>query len=215
MESRYDIISNNQKRIDMKKLNLVMLVAGLFFASSGAFAQGEFAIGIKGGLNFANVNTSSAGATYDSRTGFNAGAFALLKFGKVGIQPEVLFSQQGTKVKYSGGGFDQNFSYVNIPIVVKLYTIAGINLQVGPQFGFLTNDPTVQDPITGQNVKADVKKSDISAALGVGWDLPLGLTIDARYNLGLTKINNDAAASNVKNQVWQLSVGYKLFKIGN
>jgi len=215
VESRYDIISNNQKRIDMKKFNLAMLVAGVLFASSNVFAQGEFAIGIKGGLNFANVNTSSAGATYDSRTGFNAGAFALLKFGKVGIQPEVLFSQQGTKVKYSGGGFDQNFSYVNIPIVVKLYTIAGINLQVGPQFGFLTNDPTVQDPITGQNVKADVKKSDISAALGVGWDLPLGLTIDARYNLGLTKINNDAAASNVKNQVWQLSVGYKLFKIGN
>jgi len=177
-------------------------------------SQGEFALGIKGGLNFANVNTSSAGATYDARTGYNAGAFMLLKFGKIGVQPEVLFSQQGTKVKYYGGSFDQNFSYVNIPVIVKLYTVAGINIQVGPQFGFLTNDPVVQDPITNQNVKADVKKSDISAALGLGWDLPFGLTIDARYNLGLTKINNQAGSDDAKNQVWQLSVGYKLFKFG-
>lgn len=200
----------------MKKLNFTMLVVGLLFASSGAFAQGEFAIGIKGGLNFANINTSSAGETYNSRTGFNAGAFLLLKFGKVGIQPEVLFSQQGTKLKYNGASIDQNFSYVNIPIIVKLYTIAGINIQVGPQFGFLTNSPTAQTiQAGGSSVTVDqaYKKSDVSAALGLGWDLPFGLTVDGRYNLGLTKVNDDAGPD-VKNQVWQLSVGYKLFRIG-
>jgi len=198
----------------MKKFNISMLaVIACLSISSAVFAQGEFAIGIKGGLNFANVNTSSASATFDSRTGYNAGAFALFKFGKIGIQPEVLFSQQGTKVKYSGGGLDQNFSYVNIPIIVKLYTVAGINLQVGPQFGFLTNDPVAKDP-SGQDIKGAYKKSDVSAALGVGWDLPFGLTIDARYNLGLTTINNDAALNDTKNQVWQLSVGYKLFHFG-
>lgn len=201
----------------MKKINLFVLVlAGLLLSGVGAFAQGQFAVGIKGGLNFANVNTSSAGATYDARTGYNAGAFLLLKFGKIGIQPEVLFSQQGTKVKYSGGGFDQNFGYVNIPVIVKLYTIAGINIQVGPQFGFLTNSPTAQTISSGGTtvtIDQAYKKSDVSAALGLGWDLPFGLTIDARYNLGLTKINDDSY-TDVKNQVWQLSVGYKLFKFG-
>jgi len=201
----------------MKKLNLSLLAVILGMSvSTGVFAQGEFAIGIKGGLNFANVNTSSAGATYDGRTGFNAGAFALLKFGKVGIQPEVLFSQQGTKFKYGGNSIDQNFSYMNIPVIVKLYTIAGINIQVGPQFGFLTSSPAAQSIQSGgQTITVDqaYKKSDVSLAMGLGWDLPFGLTIDARYNLGLTKINDDANPD-VKNQVWQLSVGYKLFKIG-
>ena len=198
----------------MKKIRLsILAIIGLLSISAGAFAQGEFALGIKGGLNFANLNTSSAGQTYDSRTGYNAGAFMLLKFGKVGIQPEVLYSQQGTKVKVNTSSFDQNFSYVNIPIIVKLYTIAGINIQVGPQFGFLANDPVVPGQ-NGQTVKADVKKSDLSAALGLGWDLPFGLTIDARYNLGLTKINNDSGSADARNQVWQLSVGYKLFKFG-
>jgi len=199
----------------MKKINLIILIAGLLLASSGAFAQGEFAIGIKGGLNFANINTSSAQATYDSRTGYNAGAFLLLKFGKIGIQPEVLFSSQGSKVHYNfSNSVDQNFSYVNIPVIVKLYTVAGINLQIGPQFGFLTNDPVVKDPNTNQDISNAYKKSDVSAALGVGWDLPFGLTIDGRYNLGLTKINNAAAVSDTKNQVWQVSLGYKIFKIG-
>jgi len=201
----------------MRKINLFVCVfAGLLLSSTVGFAQGEFAIGIKGGLNFANVNTSSAGATYDGRTGFNAGAFALFKFGKVGIQPEILFSQQGTKFKYAGNSIDQNFSYMNIPIIVKLYTIAGINIQVGPQFGFLTNSPTAQTIQSGgQSITVDqaYKKSDVSLAMGLGWDLPFGLTVDARYNLGLTKINDDSNPD-VKNQVWQLSVGYKLFKIG-
>jgi len=199
----------------MKKINLIILTAGFLFAGTSAFAQGEFAIGIKGGLNFANINTSSAQATYDSRTGYNAGAFLLLKFGKIGIQPEVLFSSQGSKVHYNfSNSVDQNFSYVNIPVIVKLYTVAGINLQIGPQFGFLTNDPVVKDPNTNQDINNAYKKSDVSAALGVGWDLPFGLTIDGRYNLGLTKINNAAAVSDTKNQVWQVSLGYKIFKIG-
>lgn len=201
----------------MKRINLsLLLIVAIMSIGSGAFAQGEFAIGIKGGLNFANVNTSSTGATYDGRTGFNAGAFALIKFGKIGIQPEVLFSQQGTKFKYNGSSIDRNFSYVNVPIILKLYTIAGINIQIGPQFGFLTSSPTAQSIQSGgQTVTVDqaYKKSDVSAALGLGWDLPFGLTIDARYNLGLTKINDDSSPD-VKNQVWQLSVGYKLFKIG-
>ncbi|MDH4296510.1 MAG: PorT family protein, partial [Cyclobacteriaceae bacterium] len=57
--------------------------------------------------------------------------------------------------------------------------------------------------------------TDFSLALGVGWDLPFGLSIDGRYNWGLSDINSGADVSSVKNQVWQFSVGYKLFKFGS
>jgi len=198
----------------MKKVIVSLLFAA---ASSCAFAQ-EFAIGIKGGPNFANINTQASLAdNYDSRTGFHLGGFVLFRGEKVGIQPEVLFSQQGTTLKYSGSpDIKTNFSYVNIPVVVKLYTIAGLNLQVGPQFGFLTSAD-----FNGEDAKEKLKNTDFSLALGVGWDLPFGLTVDGRYNWGLSDINDNigqgsgAPIATIKNQVWQVSLGYKLFRSGS
>lgn len=192
----------------MKKLIVTFfLVAG----SVCSFAQAQLGIGIKGGVNFAKLDgTTSAQANFENRTGYHFGAFVLIKVNKVGIQPELLFSQQGSKVKVNTTDFDGNFSYINIPVIVKLYTVAGINLQVGPQFGFLS-----RAEIGGSDVKDDFKNSDVSLALGAGWDLPFGLKIDARYNLGLTKIDDSPDFQNIKNQVIQLSVGYTLFKIGD
>lgn len=204
----------------MKKIIITLLFAGVSLCS---FSQTQFAVGIKAGPNFANINTdASAGENYDSRTGWHVGAFALIRGDKLGFQPEVIFSQQGSKFKYntSAPSLKQNFSYVNIPLIVKLYTIAGLNLQVGPQIGLLTSAER-EDFVTGQSgpiekqdIKDDLKKTDISLALGVGWDLPFGLSVDGRYNLGLSDINSGGGES-VKNQVWQFSVGYKLFKSGN
>jgi hypothetical protein len=204
----------------MKKVTQFLLVIMFVGVSAGAFAQTKFAIGIKAGPNFANINTeASADQNYKNRTGFHAGAFLLLRGQKVGIQPEILFSQQGSQVKYSGQpDLKSNFSYFNIPIIVKLYTIAGINLQIGPQIGLLTsakqeNFNVTTGRVTEESVKSDFNKTDFSLALGAGWDLPFGLAIDGRYNLGLSDIRSGAGNS-VKNQVWQISVGYRLFTSG-
>ncbi|HEY9486959.1 MAG TPA: porin family protein, partial [Chryseosolibacter sp.] len=165
----------------------------------------------------------SAVANYKSRSGFHGGAFVLFKAGKIGVQPEVIFSQQGSKVEINSQNFESNFSYVNIPVILKLYTVAGINIQAGPQFGFITNAETpIQDQLNPgsyqvRDVKDKMKSSDFTVALGLGWDLPFGLTVDARYNLGLSKIYDDAPSDqtqDAKNQVFQLSLGYKLFKFG-
>lgn len=196
----------------MRKINFIILA--VLFSAGAAFSQAQFSVGLKGGLNFANLDVSSAQNAYDSRTGYHLGAFTLIKLSKIGIQPEIIFSQQGSKVQpINGDSFKSNFSYVNIPVMLKLYTVAGINLQVGPQFGFLTNDPVAKDP-QGNTIEDAYKKSDVSIGLGAGWDLPFGLSIDARYNLGLSKIEDNATLDATKNQVLQISLGYKLIKIG-
>ena len=183
-----------------------------------AYSQASVAIGIKGGLNFANLSVSQSTATnYNNRTGYHFGAFALFKFGKIGLQPELLFSKQGSKYSVSTSDVDSNFDYINIPIILKLYTVAGINIQVGPQIGFLSGaeaKQTIGGVTTTTNPSSLYKNNDISVALGLGWDLPFGLTIDARYNLGLTKINDGTNTSDTKNQVIQISAGFKLFKLG-
>jgi Outer membrane protein beta-barrel domain len=197
----------------MKRISFLVVA---MFISVAAFSQTEVAIGIKAGPNFANINTNaSASANYDNRTGFHGGGFVLFKMTKIGIQPELLFSQQGTTIKVNSQDFDANYSYINIPIILKLYTVAGINLQVGPQFGFLASQKNeLLDELqkTDPTIKDQVKNSDMSLAMGVGWDLPFGLSIDGRYNLGLSDLSD--GSEEVKNQVWQLSVGLKLFNFG-
>lgn len=199
----------------MKQTKILLAALALVCATVAANAQAQFALGIKAGPNFANLDTeSSIGANYKNRTGFHGGAFALLKLTKIGIQPEILFSQQGSTVRYDNRDFHSNYSYFNVPVILKLYTIAGINLQAGPQFGFLTK-ATREDFLTGveEDVKGRLKSSDVSLALGAGWDLPFGITIDARYNLGLSKLSEQSELE-ARNQVWQFSLGYKFIKLG-
>ncbi len=201
----------------MKK---IAVLAFLMIVAVTGYSQVQVALGIKAGPNFAKLDTKAdPGESYKSRTGFHGGAFALFKLTKIGIQPEILFSQQGTKVEFNGGDIESNYNYINIPIIIKLYLAAGLNLQAGPQIGFASKAEaiqTVNGVSTTVDVKDFVKGNDVSLALGAGWDLPFGLTIDARYNLGLSDIyeNLPPGNANAKNQVFQVSVGYKLLKFG-
>lgn len=187
----------------MKKITIAFLL--VMITAAGAFAQASVSLGLKGGLNFAKVDVSSAGAAYNSRTGYHVGAFANFKFTKLAIQPELIYSVQGADA--STGTYD--LGYFNIPILLKFYLIGGLNLQAGPQFGFLTSATA-----GGVDIKNQLKSSDTSLALGAGFDISK-FVIDARYNLGLSEINDAAGSAAAKNQVFQLSVGFKIFKLGN
>jgi hypothetical protein len=181
--------------------------------------------------------------TYGNRTGYHYGVYTQIKILKFAIQPEVIFSRQGQSfsVPNSTQNLSSSFDYINIPVIVKLYLAGGLNLQVGPQFGFLssaTGDlvntvnggiPTNPTITTATDISTFVNSSDISLALGAGWDLPFGLNVSARYNLGLSDINEKSGialptignsvisslgTTTAKNQVIQISVGYRLFKFG-
>ncbi|GAB1445576.1 porin family protein [Flammeovirgaceae bacterium] len=201
----------------MKKIVLLICLVGAFGFSQNAQAQAQFALGLKGGLNIAKFDISQGTSNIDNRTGYHGGAFALFKFAKFGIQPEVIFSKQGSDFKVSTDSYEANFDYINIPIILKLYLVAGLNIQAGPQFGFLTTSK-IKSTVSGIKSTEDVKdqlnkKSDTSIALGAGWDLPFGLTLDARYNLGLSEFKLDNGPD-IKNKVIQISLGYKFIKLG-
>lgn len=190
----------------MKKLLVLALVLSSVAAS---YAQVQVALGIKGGVNISKLDSDYSS---DNITAFHGGAFALFKLTKIGIQPEVLFSQQGSSIDdVSLDKGDLKTSYLAIPVMLKLYLIGGLNLQAGPQFGFLT-----AAEFDGKDAKDDLKNSDISANLGLGWDLPFGLTIDARYNLGLSDVKADGSnfEGSFKSRTIQVSLGYKIFKLG-
>jgi len=204
----------------MKKILLSLFVVAM--ASGAGFSQAQVALGLKGGLNLAKFDIKAGASNIENRTGFHAGAFGLIKLTKIGIQPEILFSRQGSEFTFNNTNYEANFDYINVPILLKLYLAAGLNVQLGPQFGFLSTQELVNTASGVKDTKdaKDLfdKKSDVAIAAGLGWDLPFGITLDARYNIGLADVElrptNQTNPVNFKNQVIQVSVGYKIFKLG-
>ncbi|MFD0861068.1 porin family protein [Sungkyunkwania multivorans] len=180
----------------MKKVFFLMAISMLGLSSANAQ---DIDVGIKGGLNFANI--SGDGIDADSRTGFHAGLtleVSLLK--TFALQPELLYSTQGAK----SGNEEFKLDYISIPILAKYYIVPSLlSIDVGPQFSFLINDNA--DEFLGAVTEADTSSFDLGAAFGLGAKTPFGLFAQARYVLGITTVSENP---DVNNNVFQLSVGY-------
>ena len=195
----------------MKKL--ILAAVAVFAMGNSAFAQQEIKFGPKAGVNFANI---SGDDNAEMKTAFHVGMFLEFKLDDSwSIQPEVLYSSQGAKTSYTVFGqtleSDITADYVNIPVMAKYYVAEGFSIEAGPQIGFLMNAKAGD-----QDVKDSYKSMDISGNVGVNYDFPMGLFINARYSHGFTKINEDvtvagftAEAPDYKNSVIQVGVGYK------
>lgn len=174
-------------------------------------------VGLKGGLNFASLSSSDKDADNTNRTGFHAGLFAHIPIApEFAVQPEVVYSTQGTKypVDLAGGTTEKHnlaLNYINIPVMLQAMVGGGFFAEAGPQIGFLTKaTDKVGDIESGAVSKNDFKSTDLALGFGLGYSGLSGLGIGARYNLGLTDINNSGLSSNLKNNVLQIGLTYKL-----
>lgn len=173
----------------MKKITIL----ALFVICTVVGANAQVALGVKGGLNFANVDME--GFDTDGKTGYHFGAFAEIGLAGIALQPELLFSTKGSD--------DTDLSYLEVPVLLKKNFAKVLNVHLGPQFGFLTKAET-----DGVDVKEFVKSTDISLAVGAGLNLPAGLVGGVRYVYGLSDIN-DGLGAEVKNRTIQVYVGWK------
>ncbi|WP_378173303.1 porin family protein [Aquimarina sp. SS2-1] len=171
----------------MKKLFFLAIALIGFITISSAQS---FKFGIKGGVNFANID---AGSRFDpdARTGFHIGAVATLGLGdKFALQPEVLYSAQGSD--------DLKVDYINVPILLKYKFLKFLSFEAGPQFGIAVND----DYEIGEPESFDVS---IAAGAGVKFGKFFG---QLRYNYGFTDVDETIGS---QNRTFQISVGYYIF----
>ena len=85
------------------KTKLLSLFAAIAFSQA---MMAQFHIGAKAGVNIIKIDGKSFNDQF--RYGYHAGGFAEIGFGgRLGIQPEVLFSQYSTKI-------DSNFSFTPV-----------------------------------------------------------------------------------------------------
>lgn len=184
----------------MKKILVLTVFTVLGFTNVNAQ---EIKLGVKGGLNFASLNGDNT-KDIDVVTSFNFGVVSEIALSeKFSFQPELMYSGQG----YSFNDNTIALSYLNVPLMGKYYVTKGLSLEAGPQLGFL---------LAAKNEKTDVKDAfksfDLGVNFGLGYKLENGINFGARYNLGLTNINNlDNSSIKNRNGVLQISVGYFFF----
>jgi hypothetical protein len=194
----------------MKKIIVVLVI--LIAVSSTAQ---KINFGIKAGLNVSML-TGNANEIMSSNNGFFAGALLELKIlGKIAIQPELLFSTQGAKFESKDLTYatTTKMNYIILPVMVKYYPVAGLFVEAGPQAGFLISankdiDNRITNVSTSENIKEATKDFDMSINAGVGYDILDKVVAQVRYCIGLTNTST-LANTDIKNGVFQLSVGYK------
>ena len=185
----------------MKKVFLFVVCAASFAVVN---AQAKF--GVKAGANLANVVGDDA-EDAKMKVGFHVGALAQVPITTNFVfQPEVVFSAQGAKFEEGGDDYKLNLNYINVPLLAKFVSTSGFTAETGPQIGFLMSAKAKGDG-ESVDVKDGFKKTDFSWALGLGYQSPAGFGVNARYNLGLSKLADDGDAK-VKNGVIQVGVFY-------
>jgi len=184
--------------------------------------QAQTTLGVKGGINIANVDTnvSDISDLADSKTGFVGGGFVTLGLGSLfALQPELLYSQKGFQADEFGETVKLNTNYIEIPVLLKAqFKLAMLRPAVyaGPVVSFETGCSlsALEVSVDCDDEMADVgdrKKNEWGAVFGANLDFILGpviLILDARYQLGLTNLADvPDSDEEVKNRVWQIMAG--------
>lgn len=168
----------------MKKI-ILSAIAIMAFALGNAQ---ETRFGIKGGLNISNVVGGDVDNT-KSLVGFHVGGLAEIHVvEKFFIQPELLYSAQGTKFDGPlGTDGDIKLNYLNIPVLAKYYFIENkFSVEAGPQLGILLSAKA-----EGEDIKDFTRSVDFGFNIGAGYNFTDNLSAGLRYTIGLSPLSDD------------------------
>jgi len=222
----------------MKKIMMIAAMMVATVAAKAQFEPGTFSLQPKIGSTLSKVSNmpkaNMEDVTLDKSlyAGLVIGGEAEYQLTKMfSVAAGVNYAMQGcqwedAEVKIDGKKYsieDTKFElgYINLPIVANAYLFKGFAVKAGVQFGFLmsakykmTQKMDGNKISTDTDIKDNCNKVDISIPVGVSYQVPtIPIYIDGRVNIGLSDIVKKeymgAGEKNCKNQVFQLTVGYK------
>jgi hypothetical protein len=204
----------------MKKLFIVILLT----IPCIGFAQ--LGIGLKGGLNFANVSSATS-INSSNRSGYMFGIFLAPSSKKIiSSRTELIYSKQGYDFKTSTKTGTVNLDYILLPQLIGINITKFVQLQLGAQMAFLINakaDSTNNGgglPGPYGSIMNYYNKFDYGFAAGAEIHPVMGLLIGARYNISLGNLYKSFqtgqqpsfTSSDAKNNVVQVFAGWTFGK---
>lgn len=237
----------------MKKLFIGLAFAGSLFvnAQEKTKSSSPISFGVKAGFNATTLSRTNTdrynyGSYYEDQNnddrlkpGFNAGLFVNIPVAqKFSIQPELLFSQMGSKseerYRYVTGGtsykrdndYTTNLNYLVLPVMVQYNILPQLYVEAGPEFGLLlsgkskgdvtinersgTMNSTYHDSFSNKLPMDLYNKFNFGLGIGAGYYFTPKFAVTARFTAGLTNVMKDNDFNyKVKNNALQVGVAYK------
>jgi len=202
---------------------LMVLLAFTATPATGQMNGVDFKPGVRAGVDFMTAGGDDAPDDADRRTGFLAGAFVEVEFGgPFALQPELLYTQKGWSREGDVRGTTitstVKLDYIEIPVLAKFQLPLGgpfsPSLFAGPAVGF---NASAEREVEGggqsqtNDISDQVSSTEFGLVFGVGGDFGIGagtITVDARYNLGLTSVDDTDADASVSNQGFMITAGF-------
>lgn len=206
----------------MKKGFFILLLAAPCFVT----AQ----LGVKAGVNFANVSKASS-INNSSKSGFHAGVFlAPSTKGVIGSRTELIFSRQGYNFKTNTNTGNVNLDYIMLPQYMTINITKYFQLQLGGQMAYLLNakadsattNPSMPGP--AGKMMSFYNRFDFGYGGGIEVHPVSGLIVGARVNISLGNLYKDMSSTtpgetpsfipkvDVKNNVFQIFAGWRFGK---
>lgn len=182
-------------------------------------------IGIRGGLNFANV-TNASSINSKSQTGFHAGLLLAPPSESIlGSRTELTFSRQGYNYGTGQNTGSVKLDYLILSQMLAVNITKYVQLQVGGQTAYLLNAkadstkaPSTGDP-TVDKILSFYNRFDYGLGGGIEFHPYKGILIGGRYTMSLANLFKSTDGStpsfipqgslNFRNNVVQLFVGYR------
>lgn len=215
----------------MKKISFIAIVLSTGLALHAQRAS-TFTptFGIKAGVNLALLRAhdypEGTEPDMDWKKSAHGGIFmnAPLGAGGFALQPELLYSRQGSKFKQTTtvgtitqtSEYDQDLNYITLPIMLQWKSAGGVYVETGPEPAYLIKGKQDGPGSTETDNKSSFDNFDLAWGAGIGFMSRMGLGIGARYNYGLTNTIEDGGGNNspnngpeLKNSVIQVGLSWR------
>lgn len=187
-------------------------------------------IGLKLGPSISTIRSDESASTR-SLTRFTGGGFVRFDFGRIGFQPELMYSPKGGRDRLIIDDFptdidaELRLDYIEIPLLLILPLATGPRmapyLYGGPALAFEVGCNVVvkaggvsaSSGCDDDELESDRRTFDVGAMLGGGLAFPIGpgsLLIEGRYNFGLLDLNTGPDGGAFRNRAGAVLVGYAL-----
>ena len=147
--------------------------------------NGQTGIGVKGGVNIANITDNP----YKPRVSVHGGIFVNRSISRhFAIQPELLFSGEGQRVIHNSLEHRWSLNYIQIPLMFQVYPVSQLYIEAGPQVGFLISAKDKIEGVPHSNIEANLSTVQFAIGAGLGVKVTDRIAVYGRYNFGLNDI---------------------------